>query len=94
MPRGVRLPKLPHRQQLENDFDSLLRPLGYEREFIVRWNAAGSLYRLDFAHPDARVNIELDGPCHRANRSAQSRDARRDARLRAIGWRVVRVKHD
>jgi very-short-patch-repair endonuclease len=35
--------------------------------------------------------IEVDGPCHARQRSA---DARRDRVLARLGWRVVRVSND
>ena len=42
----------------------------------------------DFAVPSARIVIEVDGPCHARQRSA---DARRDRVLARLGWRVLRV---
>jgi very-short-patch-repair endonuclease len=33
--------------------------------------------------------VEVDGNCHVRRRAA---DARRDAALRALGWRVVRIE--
>ena len=64
-------------------YASILVPCGYKREFWVE------KYRLDFAHPYAKVNIELDGPWHYPNL-----DAERDAFLRALGWRIIRIRHD
>lgn len=46
-------------------------------------------YFPDFAFAHSRLIIELDGACHRG-RSARRHDARRSARLRAAGWRVIR----
>jgi very-short-patch-repair endonuclease len=43
---------------------------------------------VDFAAPAARLVVEVDGGYH-ARRVGP--DARRDAALRALGWRVVRV---
>jgi very-short-patch-repair endonuclease len=45
-------------------------------------------YIVDFAAPAARLVVEVDGGYHAQRRAA---DARRDARLRRAGWRVVRV---
>ena len=48
-------------------------------------------FRLDFAHPALRLNVEIDGTSHRtADRKA--RDARRDATLTAQGWQVLRIQ--
>ena len=46
-------------------------------------------YVADFACPDARLVIELDGPSH-LEAGAAEYDARRTARLEAQGWWVVR----
>ena len=45
----------------------------------------------DFAVPSRKLVIEVDGPCHARQRSA---DARRDRVLARLGWRVVRVSSD
>ena len=42
----------------------------------------------DLAAPSARLVVEVDGGYHAARPAA---DARRDAKLRRAGWRVVRV---
>lgn len=47
-------------------------------------------YRLDFAWPDLKIALEIDGWHHRSPEGAQ-RDARRDAKLRADGWLTFRV---
>jgi very-short-patch-repair endonuclease len=45
----------------------------------------------DFAVPSRKLVIEVDGPCHARQRSA---DARRDRVLARLGWRAVRVSND
>jgi very-short-patch-repair endonuclease len=45
-------------------------------------------YVVDFCAPAARLVIEVDGGCHTRKRQA---DARRDAVLSALGYRVVRL---
>jgi hypothetical protein len=68
-----------------------LGPAGFVREHYVRWgDGRTDFYRLDFAHIEARVNIELDGPYHY---STPEEDALRDTRLRELGWRVIRIRH-
>ena len=47
-------------------------------------------FRLDFAWPEIRAAIEIDGPHHR-NPDAAFRDAERDRWLRGEGWLVFRV---
>jgi very-short-patch-repair endonuclease len=46
-------------------------------------------YIVDFCAPAVRLVVEVDGNCHVRRRAA---DARRDAALRALGWRVVRIE--
>lgn len=47
-------------------------------------------YRLDFAWPDLKVALEVDGPTHFAPSKA-AHDAVRDSALRTEGWLVFRV---
>lgn len=47
-------------------------------------------YRLDFAAPDVKIAIEVDGWHHRSPEGA-ARDAERDSWLRSEGWIVLRV---
>ena len=49
-------------------------------------------YKLDFAVIDKMLDIELDGPSHAAV-SRREVDRRRDSRLTALGWRVLRIKN-
>lgn len=52
------------------------------------WQLPVGPYRCDVAWPAARVVVELDGPHHAGQ---WARDAERDARLVAQGWRVIRL---
>lgn len=47
-------------------------------------------YRLDFAIPAERIDIEADGWVH-GTRQVRRRDSQRDRKLREWGWVVVRV---
>ena len=47
-------------------------------------------YQLDFAFPATKVAIEVDGWSAHADRAAFESDRRRDARLAADGWVVLR----
>lgn len=53
----------------------------------------GGAYRIDFAYPEVRLAIEVDGPHHRLPEN-RARDARRDRRLRAMGWTVARFDEE
>lgn len=53
----------------------------------------GGHYRIDFGYPAVKLAIEVDGPHHRLP-EVQARDARRDRRLRQMGWTVDRFDED
>ncbi len=46
-------------------------------------------YIVDFCAPSVRLVVEVDGAYHVSRRQA---DARRDAELRALGYRVLRLE--
>jgi hypothetical protein len=48
------------------------------------------LYYLDFAWPDIKLDVELDGPYH-WRESQRQKDAKRDEWLLAHGWTVFRI---
>jgi very-short-patch-repair endonuclease len=47
-------------------------------------------FRLDYAWPEIRLALEVDGWHHRSPQAA-AKDADRDAQLRGAGWVVVRI---
>ena len=58
----------------------------------MRWGPGqNDRYHLDFAHLEAKINIELDSPYHAAS---VIEDIVRDRRLRSMGWNVIRIEHD
>ncbi len=61
-------------------------------QFVVEL-PGGGYYRLDFAYPDIRLAVEIDGPHHRLP-EVIARDLRRDTRLRALGWEVLRLPEE
>jgi very-short-patch-repair endonuclease len=62
------------------------RQLGVEfRQQVV----VGGRLIADFLAPGPRLVVEVDGGCHRDRRRA---DARRDAKLGRLGYRVLRVE--
>lgn len=74
--------------------DSMTVPAPVDLQGQVRVNAGGHNYRLDFAVPGARVAFEIDGHAYHSSRKARARDAVRDRRLQAAGWRVFRYTSD
>jgi hypothetical protein len=47
-------------------------------------------YRVDFCWPGERLIVETDGYEHHGTQAAFERDRAKDARLTALGWRVLR----
>lgn len=65
-------------------------PLGFVAQHIFRTGHKDPThYKIDCANPYLRIAIEADGHSH-ASRDRQASDARKDARLIAAGWRVLR----
>lgn len=85
---GVGQPPRP----LENLAAVFLEPLGFEREVCVSRGKRGAPYRLDFAHKELKISIEIDGEQHRETRF-RLRDETRDAYLQSLGWTVVRISN-
>lgn len=70
----------------EKAFLTLVQTAGI-RKPLVNTKVAG--LEVDFHWPGLRRIVEVDGPAHERP-SAKRVDARRDARLRAAGWTVLR----
>jgi len=87
-------------QPMPKPQQALADRLGWETEVVVRTNQLTGRarsrtekatppykYTLDIAERSLRIDIEVDGPCHR---SRKERDARRDAKMMSLGWTVLR----
>jgi very-short-patch-repair endonuclease len=76
-----------------NIFDSPLEQMFYELAFLdlhlYPQHPVGK-YRLDFAIPDKRVAIELDGHEYHKTKYQRTNDAKRDRWLYGQGWHVLR----
>ncbi len=67
----------------------LWRPLsGKKLGVAFRRQVPIQRFILDFLAPAVRLAVEVDGGCHSRRRSA---DARRDEKLRRLGYRVLRL---
>lgn len=79
--------------QIMLDFAKVLCPAGYlmDEIRIPLQNKVGGCYRLDFAHPEAKVNIEIDGEIH-TRPYRRRNDELRDEHLRSLGWKVIRIR--
>jgi very-short-patch-repair endonuclease len=79
------------RSWLERRMRSLCREHGLP---LPRVNEELLGLEVDFHWPEHRLIAEADGHAHHAHRAARARDHRRDARLQAHGWRVLRFLWD
>ena len=64
-----------------------LRPPARQHQVVI----GGHVYLLDFAWPEARFAIEVDGYSAHSTRAAFDRDRDKALALRAAGWTVVNV---
>jgi hypothetical protein len=67
--------------------DGCASDVAYTLDDVIREAQVGP-YFVDFLVPAQRLVIEVDGGCHQLR---QEQDARRDAAIRAAGFRVVRI---
>ncbi len=85
------------RTQNQITVEAILRPLGFTPEYVVRTKGHRTRhkppdnYKVDFANPESKIAVELDGPSH-STEKAES-DRKKTEVLTALGWRVVRIKH-
>jgi Protein of unknown function (DUF559) len=75
------------RSPLEDEFLELCDAHGIPRPLV---NTIVEGYEVDFCWPEQRLIVETDGHAHHGTRAAFERDRARDARLTALGWRVLR----
>jgi hypothetical protein len=75
------------RSRLEDDFLALLQSAGVA-EPLVNTHLEGE--EVDCHWPDKRLVVEVDGPGHGDRPPARRDDARRDRKLRAAGYTVLR----
>ena len=59
------------------------------RQFPIQTRT--SVVRVDFAYPDAKLAIEVDGFKYHSDHGAFDNDRLRDARLKAVGWTAIRA---
>lgn len=64
---------------------------GYETEFMIRYDKAGSFYRVDFANLKKRHVVEIDMR-RNYNQTMKDMDAWRDGNLAKVGWSVTRFR--
>jgi hypothetical protein len=84
----------PTDNEFEDAFLALTRSIGLpdpEVQYYIDPGDGDGPLRADFAWPDLRIAVETDGHKTHGTRQAFENDRRRDQRLIAAGWRVIRV---
>jgi predicted transcriptional regulator of viral defense system len=84
----------PTENDLEEDFLAITRGLGLPDPRVQFWidpGDGGRMIRADFAWPELRIVVETDGRRTHGTDQAFESDRRRDQRLVAAGWRVIRT---
>jgi len=84
------LDHVPPESDLEAVGMALLEGMGFEWQ-VPMSDEQGYIRRVDGRHADARLVIEFDGRQHDVG-DARALDADHDARLRALGWDVLRLR--
>lgn len=80
------------RRQFEAAFFAFLAEEGFPPPLINHPIPVGAeTFTVDFAWPSARLIVETDGDAFHSSPQRRAADKRRDRRLRAIGWSVIRV---
>jgi len=79
---------------LENRFARLLKRAGLPApvsQFVVRAKDGAFVARVDFAYPQARLAIEIDGYEHHSSRKRWEYDRARQNRIVELGWFPLRI---
>jgi len=80
------------RREFEQAFFAFLVDEGFPLPLINQPIRVGEeTFTVDFAWPAARLIVETDGDAFHSTPQRRAADKRRDRRLRAIGWSVIRV---
>lgn len=79
--------------------NSILTKQGFIREYPVNtkqvrefFQNVPTVYKIDFADPEAMIGIEVDGCSHRGQEQ-KIKDAKKTKVLQALGWTVLRLSH-
>lgn len=63
-------------------------------QYVVGDDEGRAVARVDFAYPDRRLAVELDGYRYHHGRRIWQRDIHRRSALAAMGWRVMHFSYD
>jgi len=79
--------------------NKLLSQCGYIKEYPIRTKPVRKIfknipdsYKADFANPEEKIVIELDGICH-SPMAQKKKDLKKTKVLISLGWNVIRLHH-
>lgn len=76
---------------LESDAGRIFERSGIRLERQHRVSVGDRIVRrFDFADPDLKIGVEIDGVAYHSSLAAQQRDRAKDRRLAALGWVTIR----
>lgn len=81
--------KLNHSSKISYPERYFLRVLS---GFIFQYKVPGTLYEIDFANPDKKIAIEIDGEQHYVDQKIVDHDIKRDEILKDMGWETIRIR--
>jgi len=87
----------PPQSVLERQFLRAIAPLDVpapERQLEIRDRGGLLVAVVDFAWPELRVIVEVDGHAFHATRQQRAHDSARQNALAALGWRVLRFTYE
>lgn len=61
-------------------------------DFCPQYPIPNTLYQVDFANPNLKVVIEIDGEQHYVDSRIVNHDIIRTQRLEELGWKIIRVR--
>lgn len=86
--------KVERISETEREMESRMRELGWTPQYRVltgvKTNRLPRQYVLDFALPERKLCVEIDGSVHRLTEK-QKQDRRRDEMLTQLGWKTLRL---
>lgn len=62
----------------------------YGNGIVPQYNVPGFRYRVDFAFPDEKIAVELDGYEYHNSKEQFTNDRKRQREMELVGWRFIR----
>src|SRR5437016_1910325 len=91
---ATQLPRVEIERTNANEFEMIAKDVldALDVDYVWQFPVPETGYVADFYIPSRRLLLEIDGKFHLHSKHLR-RDQKRDARVRALGYTVVRVQH-